>query len=827
MSELTIESSCADVPVPFLDWDTIRANADQNVVANPSEFYEIGKGCIAIDDARYKLRDVVLSLRSKKITLTDWSSFQVAKGYIQETYINAGKQINDQTLEKYTGHLRTLLSMPEDKLPEKICISAPVRFWISPGDEVDVLDTANCWWHAVVLDVSTHKVEVFWVGYEKCGGKKRNQITNPALLDKNFRVYRQHEENGDTIPGPNSVINVQWIMQNIFSARQPKNFTDLSVASHSPESENGDGSCSDQPPSCPKPVKPTASTPAKKRPLREHASLAAKRPPVPEQASRRGWRADYSVVLEDPEEGTDLIYREEDDNDKDGDGNTTEEDGGEEEVEDGGEEEQEEEEVLEQESSREDTDQGASDSGDDAGPPLYHITQVFNDVDEAVETLVCLDAGLPPHPTLYNDMASKLTRVASFLAKMYSNTAYKDLVSSTLKELEGYEGRQEPRRFHSKKFLKALSKFGFCISPRMWMKEEILCIAISILDPRLDFQGIQQKDGINSQTSFRGMAVLNSSIQRIFYTRLRSYGFVNPRYHPERLQSFSSVVINGGGSWQKNSTWEFCKQSCFNIDKTASPFIVSVSSDVGALETAGVYVASTTKKNGKPVYVQVSKREFQGFSGQVAFNKCFKSECKEVIQKYTTNTQGPRIDACSPRVLVCLKGDHEWGIQLLPGYGSDFCICKFDWRGGQTSNIQRFASFDFDKFEAKMQPCALSITSLFEHAADCLTAHGLTHGHTLSFGTVKIMKSCFLKEKAAASFKITPLTPQGWHTDGPRNYNDSVFDGFGNLRSDAAACARRTAWKGRWTSLWKNPLQPYLTDHIGILQESFSALFGM
>ena len=117
MSELTIESSCADVPVPFLDWDTIRANADQNVVANPSEFYEIGKGCIAIDDARYKLRDVVLSLRSKKITLTDWSSFQVAKGYIQETYINAGKQINDQTLEKYTGHLRTLLSMPEDKMP--------------------------------------------------------------------------------------------------------------------------------------------------------------------------------------------------------------------------------------------------------------------------------------------------------------------------------------------------------------------------------------------------------------------------------------------------------------------------------------------------------------------------------------------------------------------------------------------------------------------------------------------------------------------------------------------------------------------------------------
>ena len=80
-----------------------------------------------------------------------------------------------------------------------------------------------------------------------------------------------------------------------------------------------------------------------------------------------------------------------------------------------------------------------------------------------------------------------------------------------------------------------------------------------------------------------------------------------------------------------------------------------------------------------------------------------------------------------------------------------------------------------------MQPCALSITSLFEHAADCLTAHGLTHGHTLSFGTVKIMKSCFLENKAAASFKVTPLGPQGWHTDGPRNYFGKVHWAFARI----------------------------------------------
>jgi hypothetical protein len=474
-------------------------------------------------------------------------------------------------------------------------------------------------------------------------------------------------------------------------------------------------------------------------------------------------------------------------------------------------------------------DSSESDSEQDC-PPLYELAQVLNAVDESIETLVALDSGLPPNPGLYDDCATKLTLVASFLAKMYSNIAYNDLVSSTLEELSAYAGQQEPRRFHSKAFLEGLSKYGFCISPRMWKKEEILCIAISVLDPRLDFQGINQKDGAHSKTSFRGMAVLNSTIQRIFYKRLRDYGFVNPRYHPERLQAFSSVVINGGGSWQQSSTWEFCKQSRFKIDTTAAPFIVSVSSDVGALETAGVYVASTTKKNGKPVYVQVSRKEFQGFPGQKGFRSCLKEEWESQIAFLTTNSTGPRVDACSPRVLVCLNADQsEWGIQLLPGFGSEFCILKFAWSKNQTSNMQRFASFNFHNFEAKMQACALSITSLCANAAACLNSDALNHGHAFSFGTAKIVRSHFLKKSTAASFKVSPLRPQGWHSDGPRKYDDSVFDMFGNLRPDAKACAKRKAWPPQkwWNSLWENPLHRYLTDHIDILQQSFSALFGI
>jgi hypothetical protein len=89
--------------------------------------------------------------------------------------------------------------------------------------------------------------------------------------------------------------------------------------------------------------------------------------------------------------------------------------------------------------------------------------------------------------------------------------------------------------------------YGFCVTPRLWKAEELLCIAIALLDPKLHFTGINQEDGIDSKTAYQGMALLHPRVQRIFYKRLHAYSFVNPRHHPINLQRFSSVVINGGG----------------------------------------------------------------------------------------------------------------------------------------------------------------------------------------------------------------------------------------------------------------------------------------
>ena len=323
--------------------------------------------------------------------------------------------------------------------------------------------------------------------------------------------------------------------------------------------------------------------------------------------------------------------------------------------------------------------------------------------------------------------------------------------------------------------------------------------------------------------------MLDPRIQRIFYRRLKSFGFVNPRYHPEKLQTFSSVVINGGGSWQQKTDWEFPKGTRFHMDTAAVPFMVQVRAETGALECDGVYVATTTKQNGKSVYVQVSKREFNGFKGEVAFKECMQSPQQQKISQLFLNSEGKREDACSPRVLVCC-GEDKWGIQLLPGYGTQFFIYKFDWNQKLSTHVDRdanaFASMNFDKFEANFRNnSSLTVQHIHNSASSVLTRESFRAGHCFSFGPMKRAKSGLDPSNIAKKYKPTALVPQGYHSDGPTRVNRKVFDENGNLLPDAPACRKRTS--GQWTGMWDNPLSKHLPQHLSILQESFSALFGV
>jgi hypothetical protein len=257
----------------------------------------------------------------------------------------------------------------------------------------------------------------------------------------------------------------------------------------------------------------------------------------------------------------------------------------------------------------------------------------------------------------------------------------------------------------------------------------------------------------------------------------------------------------------------------------------------GVLEAGGLYVATTERKNAQPVYAQVSRLEYAGkIPGCKPFVKCMLPAVQKSLQKSTIDTQGPRMEACSPRVLVAL-GNRQWGIQLAPGYGTSTFIIKFET---QPQSLPASPATTFDSItvptcfkrmdwgtgEVVMQPCKLSITVKAVAASDCLTETALKNGHHFSFGTKKGVSTdrLAIKRMNDPKFKAKPLHPQGFHWDGPQAFNFNLFDMVGNLRPEAQGCKRQRS--SPWCRMSHGTLDTFLAQN-NILSESFSALFAM
>ena len=845
-----------------VDWNTLEGDADEEVVKNQRLFIDIGTHVKNIETSHDDIGTIVHRLRRlpKPPTLKDWSSFEVAKWYLRQGH----PAIDSKSLNKYCCHLRSLLSMPEEKLPAKISISAPVPSVFSPGDQIDVMDSTSNWWHAFILSETKNKYNVYWVGLLPQVGSRRCIFKcNPEEVDKHTGVFRVHEDG--FVSGESEEHTVDWIIANFYSKFQPRTFREIvpmsvvdELAPDSADEEPRQGNKKPKPKPSSKPIEEPRQGNKKTKPKPSSKPKPGKKEPETNKRSRGGDNVDTSDDGDDCARSSSIVVYIDDgaddehdgpdydvDDHADDDGNDSsnvsnaepDADADDDDTEDGSDDNvgplgsdgvAEEDDAGNPASKMDGSRDAVRSSSSDGGHPQMRfrtMLNVLNDVEKAILTLMALHAGLPVHATLFDDLSSTLISVARFSAEHYCNTAYDTLASETLTELASYQGQEGVKLPHTQKFLKSLSEYGFCITPRLWKKEEIVCIAITLLDPRLHFSGIDQKDGLGYSASYRGMALLDPRVQRIFYERLRLYGFVNPRFHPEKLQTFSSVVINGGGSWQQDTTWEFPVGTRFQIDTTAVPFMLEVSANVGALEANGIYVATKSRNHGKPVYVQVSKLEYDGFVGQVGFRQCLKLNPQNDLKKKFLNSKGGRLDACSPRVLICLDGHKKWGIQLLPAYGSDFFIVEFE-RGANNANndAKCFASMDFNKLKSIFQSCCISVSNVVERSADVLTRRSLLHGHALSFGPTKVTKSK-LDIDPDPSFKVTPLGPQGFHSDGPIRSNHTLFDYIGKLKTNAPACRHR---KGHlWTDMWDNPLKKYLPDHISIMQESFSALFGI
>jgi len=216
-----------------VDFESLLQKAHPAIRCKAQIIMDIGSCCRAIDEQKQNVGHLVQQLRDAGITLKDWSSFQAVKMLIKETW----PDVQDRTLDKYTCNLGSYLEVPPDYLPAYICISAPVRYWISAGTEIDVLDTANRWWHGVALEVTRGKVKVFWVGFAKCVGG-RNKLKNPELVDKKDRLFRPHEEGLDTLSGSAKNIDVAWILKEQLA--QPKSFLETQIGAASSHVSDGD-----------------------------------------------------------------------------------------------------------------------------------------------------------------------------------------------------------------------------------------------------------------------------------------------------------------------------------------------------------------------------------------------------------------------------------------------------------------------------------------------------------------------------------------------------------------------------------------------------------
>jgi hypothetical protein len=354
----------------------------------------------------------------------------------------------------------------------------------------------------------------------------------------------------------------------------------------------------------------------------------------------------------------------------------------------------------------------------------------------------------------------------------------------------------------------------------MFTKCEILCIGIATLDIQHHFISIDQKTSTRGPEGFRGMAMLDPRVQRVLYCRLRFFGFANPRFHPQALQSFSSVVINGGGSFLQSSDWDFDEQSRFELDVDAQPFGIRIADTPGVLEANGLYVATKTRQNGRPVYVHVSIVEFTN----EGFAKCIQKDHKKRVLGMLPDTRGDRIlEVCSPRVLVS-TGTHEWGIQLLPGYSTSMFLVKFTWRDFDSDSDSESSSPKAPKSKPKsltssstklqgatcilralfdgrfdMQDCNISVQVL---DAAMLTSACKDKGHRFSFGTHKFANRD-AKTRLAKKGVPGPLTPQGYHHDGPQFYDSRVYDEFGHLKTSCLSCGERKQVNERLKRLLK------------------------
>jgi len=711
----------------------------------------VGKHCEQLSKSCTNLRHIILKLRTMGITLEKDDDFAVAVQWISEGYETppAAKWV-----KKYANALKGFLRMPQATIPDNPILTGTLPKWMFRGDEVDVFyqpkDTHGVWWHAVIIDDLPRNAKsccVYWVGWEPCNTGNAAKSRHPGLFLNNPTVVNRDNVRshipGKCSAGSSSLHCVDWVKANMLVVHISGNGSDGKISNDSfvGEVENelkvsklsADAADADPSPG-----------------NDEQQSRRSKRTPKPTAKSSTSPPIQLSSRATKPLLRTSRTQQKPEDNAADH--------------------------AL-----------GSSRGGNASIVSFQHILDLTV-TERAIATLQSLDAGSHLSEKELTEWIASLRRRCGLLAQMYKNQDYVTLGEETLTELEQYEGRQHLRQGSEQlnRFHKHLKDYGWVISPRMWTREEIIVMCVILLDPKLCFNIVLQKDKTKAHeaTQNRGMACLDNRVQQIMYFRLKSYGFIDDGHLPCEVPA--GVVLNSGGSFLQLTTWEYLKSARFVTDPHASPPILHVSGTPKYTFCDVVYLATTTRLRGATVYVSISPLEIYGPpSGQEDPRSWDGTPLRPALEPnlldLVEDDSGKKW--ATERVLYWLDGKIH--IQSVTGFGTSMFMLLLTCKalGSKVTACESFSGFNWERKCSEMLP--LSRESL----PTVKIIPGKIGTHRLSFGPVRILVN---HSKPIAAYEPEITRPQQYHKDGPTRYDSRQFDEKGSVRIDGVANATRT-----------------------------------
>ena len=413
--------------------------------------------------------------------------------------------------------------------------------------------------------------------------------------------------------------------------------------------------------------------------------------------------------------------------------------------------------------------------------------------EDAIRMLVALDSGLYLNSSQMQQWYEILRNRGKMLSQMYQEKDFKVMVDETIELLNQYSGQQILDDRELAVLHDHLKTYGWVLSPQMWTREEILVMCVILLDPKLLYNNILQKNITADEEKYqnRGMACLDPRVQSIMYSRLKQYKFVLEDSHLP-IDIPAAVVLNSGGSYLQMGTWEYPLNCRFVVDDTVEALLFEVTEAPAYTCCNGLYIATKTRRpSGEPVYVGISPTQFYGVpktKQQVWDSVPMKNALSKdhVLHGYFIKKACKDREFGSERVLYWENGKAVF--QSVTAYGTDMKLLTMDCESllHSISKWSRIYNFDFKNKKSMM---ASGSKQKIPTLSRVEVRGTIAPNYTFACGTKRIVVDV---KKTVRLNKPKPLKNQRFHKDGPTLFDDKQFDDHGNILPRAPYVSKRT-----------------------------------